>query len=166
MPVQRYSVNQYPIETLLTWIKSDEIAIPEIQRPFIWNAAKVRDFIDSLYRGYPVGYLIAWRNPDVRLKDGTQSAGKRILIDGQHSGHLLRKSIDYFCHLAVAPEAYDDLAKDDSFSSTVYFRAMEWLKNGKDDLYDPSYTDMLRVAFTSKVQTRAPRRPCGSALGT
>ena len=290
MPVQRYSVNQYPIETLLTWIKSDEIAIPEIQRPFIWNAAKVRDFIDSLYRGYPVGYLIAWRNPDVRLKDGTQSAGKRILIDGQqrvmallvallgeqvidrdyqktritiafhpgeerfevanaairrdrawiedisrvfasdarmrqlvdkysesnssvdkyeidermerlrgirnnslglielnsdlevetvtevfirinsqgvplnaadfvmskmaandqHSGHLLRKSIDYFCHLAVAPEAYDDLAKDDSFSSTVYFRAMEWLKNGKDDLYDPSYTDMLRVAFTSK----------------
>ena len=290
MPVQRYSVNQYPIETLLTWIKSNEIAIPEIQRPFIWSAAKVRDFIDSLYRGYPVGYLIAWRNPDVRLKDGTQSAGKRILIDGQqrvmallvaflgeqvidrdykkthitiafhpgeerfevvnaairrdrawiddissvfapdarmrhlvdkysesnpsvdkyeidermerlrsirnnsiglielnsdlevetvtevfirinsqgvplnaadfamskmaandqHNGHLLRKSIDYFCHLAVAPEAYGDLVKDDSFASTDYFRAMEWLKNGKDDLYDPSYTDMLRVAFTSK----------------
>ena len=83
MPVQRYSVNQHPVETLLTWIKSDEIAIPEIQRPFVWNAAKVRDFIDSLYRGYPVGYLIAWRNSDVRLKDGTQSTGKRILIDGQ-----------------------------------------------------------------------------------
>ena len=83
MPVQRYSVNQLPIETLLTWIKSDAIAIPEIQRPFVWDAAKVRDFIDSLYSGYPVGYLIAWQNPDVRLKDGTQSAGKRILIDGQ-----------------------------------------------------------------------------------
>ena len=55
MPVQRYSVNQCPIETLLTWIKSDEIAIPEIQRPFIWNAAKVRDFIDSLYRVIPWG---------------------------------------------------------------------------------------------------------------
>ena len=83
MPVQRYSVNQHPIETILTWIKSEEIAIPEIQRPFVWNAAKVRDFIDSLYNGYPVGYLIAWRNPGVRLKDGTQSTGKRILIDGQ-----------------------------------------------------------------------------------
>ena len=83
MPIQRYSINQHPIEALLTWIKSDEIAIPEIQRPFVWNAAKVRDFIDSLYNGYPVGYLIAWRNPDVRLKDGTQSTGKRILIDGQ-----------------------------------------------------------------------------------
>ena len=36
-----------------------------------------------LYKGYPVGYLIAWRNPTVRLKDGTSAAGKRILIDGQ-----------------------------------------------------------------------------------
>lgn len=83
MAIQRYSINQHPIETLLTWIKSGEIAIPEIQRPFVWNAAKVRDFMDSLYNGYPVGYLIAWRNPDVRLKDGTHSTGKRILIDGQ-----------------------------------------------------------------------------------
>ncbi len=83
MTIQRYSVNQHPVLTLMTWIESDEIAIPEIQRPFVWNAAKVRDFIDSLYFGYPVGYLIAWRNPSVRLKDGSESAGKRILIDGQ-----------------------------------------------------------------------------------
>ena len=40
-------------------------------------------FIDSLYQGYPVGYQVAWRNPSVRLKDGTTSSGKRILIDGQ-----------------------------------------------------------------------------------
>lgn len=39
--------------------------------------------MDSLYRGYPVGYLIAWRNPNIRMKDGTISAGKKILIDGQ-----------------------------------------------------------------------------------
>lgn len=83
MPIQRYSVNQHPIATLLTWIQSEEIAIPEIQRPFVWNAAQVRDFIDSLYSGYPVGYLITWRAPDVRLKNGGNSFGKRILIDGQ-----------------------------------------------------------------------------------
>ena len=35
MPIQRYSVNQHPVETLLTWIKSGEIAIPDIQRPFV-----------------------------------------------------------------------------------------------------------------------------------
>src|SRR6478752_4536442 len=83
MSTQRYSVTPHPIETLLTWVKSGEIAIPEIQRPFVWEATKVRNLLDSLYQGYPVGYLIAWRNPTVRLKDGTHSAGKRILIDGQ-----------------------------------------------------------------------------------
>lgn len=83
MATQRYSVTPHPIETLLTWVKSGEIAIPEIQRPFVWDATKVRNLMDSLYQGYPVGYLIAWRNPSVRLKDGTTSSGKRILIDGQ-----------------------------------------------------------------------------------
>src|SRR5712692_7202411 len=83
MATQRYTVTPHPIETLLTWVKSEEIAIPEIQRPFVWSAVKVRNLLDSLHRGYPVGYLITWRNPDVKLKDGSSSAGKRILIDGQ-----------------------------------------------------------------------------------
>ena len=82
MPTQQYTVVQQHIETLLAWIKSGEIAIPEIQRPFVWSAVKVRDLLDSLYQGYPVGYLIAWRNPNVKLKDGSLSSGKRILIDG------------------------------------------------------------------------------------
>ena len=73
-------------------------------------------------------------------------AMSKMAASEQYGGHLLRKCIDYFCHLAVAPEAYGDLAKDDDFASTDYFRAMEWLKKEKDDLYDPSYTDMLRVA--------------------
>ena len=74
MSTQRYSVTPHPIETLLTWVKSGEIAIPEIQRPFVWESTKVRNLLDSLYQGYPVGYLIAWRNPTVKLKDGTPSA--------------------------------------------------------------------------------------------
>jgi len=80
---QKYAVNQHLLETLLTWVKSEEIAIPEIQRPFVWDSTKVRDLIDSLYQGYPIGYIIAWRNPNVKLKDGTLSEGRKILIDGQ-----------------------------------------------------------------------------------
>jgi hypothetical protein len=90
MATQRYSVTPHPIETLLTWVKSGEIAIPEIQRPFVWGATKVRNLLDFLYQGCPVCSLIAWRNPTVKLKDVN------------------------------------------------------------DDLYDPTYTDMLRVAFTSE----------------
>jgi hypothetical protein len=291
MTTQRYSVTPHPIETILTWIKSGEIAIPEIQRHFVWGATKVRNLFDSLYQGYPVGYLIAWRNPTVKLKDGTHSAGKRILIDGQqrvtalmagllgrevltkdydsvririafhpgeerfevhnpaiakdaawigdvssvfapdaslteltdaytaknpsadrrkvslilerlrkiinnhvglielaedldietvteifirvnsagvelsqadfamskiavnetYGGNMLRKAIDYFCHLAVAPEFISKIKKADAaFAASEFFPKMRWLKDVNDDLYDPTYTDMLRVAFTSE----------------
>ena len=81
--MQKYSVNQHLIETLLSWVNSGEIAIPEIQRPFVWDSSKVRDLMDSLYQGYPIGYVIAWRSPNIRLKDGSLSDGKKILIDGQ-----------------------------------------------------------------------------------
>jgi hypothetical protein len=289
MVSQRYSVTPHPVETILTWVKSGEIAIPEIQRPFVWDAVKVRNLLDSLYQGYPVGYLISWRNPDVKLKDGTTSSGKRILIDGQQrvtalmaallgqkvltkdyksvpiriafnplherfevanpailkdpawipdvatvftpdaslfaltgeyatknhvpgekvshvleklrkitnnylgiidlaedldietvteifirvnasgtplsqadfamskiavnekqGGNLLRKAIDYFCHLAAAPDQWSAIQSDGTFASSEYLPAMHWLTSVNDDLYDPTYTDMLRVAFTSE----------------
>ena len=79
----KYEVNNSSVESILAWIKQGEIAIPEIQRPFVWDASKVRDLIDSLYKGYPVGYIITWKNPDVKLKDGTIATGKKVLIDGQ-----------------------------------------------------------------------------------
>jgi len=291
MKTQKYSVNQHLIETVLAWVKAGEIAIPEIQRPFVWDATKVRDLMDSLYHGYPIGYLIAWRNPNVKLKDGSSAAGKKILIDGQqrvaaltvailgeplinkeyrrvrikiafhpiqekfevlnpaiekdanwiadiseiiagdidllefvkdycsrnkgvnenflfkrvnsltkitgkqlglieldsdldietvteifirinsqgvvlsqadfamskiaanekYDGSTMRKGIDYFCHLAIAPEFYPSIVDvDKDFISTDYFRKMSWLKHEKDDLYDPKYSDLLRVAFTSE----------------
>ena len=80
---QRYQVNQFDVGSILTWVKTDEMAIPEIQRLFVWSKTKVRNLIDSLYKGYPTGYLIVWRNPNVKLKDGSMSSGKKILIDGQ-----------------------------------------------------------------------------------
>ena len=295
MATQRYSVTPHPIDTLLTWVKSGEIAIPEIQRPFVWEATKVRNLLDSLYQGFPVGYLIAWRNPTVKLKDGTSSAGKRILIDGQqrvtalmasllgmevltkdyervririafnplaaddepsfevsnpaiaknplwipdvsklfqtdadlfeqtdsyvarnpeidrnrvgkslqrllkivnnsvglielaedldietvteifirvnsagaelsqadfamskiavnetYGGNTLRKAIEYFCHLAISPDFYSQIEKNDpEFAKSEFLSKMAWLKDVNDDLYDPTYTDMLRVAFTSE----------------
>ncbi len=81
--MSNFEVNSIQINTLLSYIDDGSIAIPEIQRPFVWDATKVRDLIDSLYKGYPVGYIITWKNPDVKLKDGRLSEGRQILIDGQ-----------------------------------------------------------------------------------
>lgn len=293
MQTQKYAVNQYLIESVLAKVREGEIAIPEIQRPFVWDGSQVRDLLDSLYQGYPIGYLIAWRNPDVQLKDGTTSSGKMILIDGQqrvtaltaaiigqqvtnkdyrkvrisiafnpvderfevsnpaivkntawipdvaplitgqtrltkaireymqvnpgadeekveaalsnltdiakkqiglielshdldietvteifirinskgtvlsqadfvmskiaadqkYGGQELRKCIDYFCHMAIAPEFYGQIKEADTeFAETSYFQKMAWLRNENDNLYDPSYNDLLRVAFTKEFE--------------
>jgi len=287
--MQKYQVNQTLIESLLTAVKDGAIAIPEIQRPFVWDSTKVRDLMDSLYQGFPIGYLITWRNPDVRLKDGKMSDGKKILIDGQqrvtaltaailgeyvidktyqrikikiafnpitekfevqnpailkdktwlpniaevingsilkvireylklnpdldeekieasisnlinipkkqiglidlehdldietvteifirinskgvvlsqadfamskiasndtYEGNVLRKAIDYFCHLAIAPDFYKHIIDNDKeFAKTDFFQKMQWLKSENEDIYDPEYTDLIRVAFTSQ----------------
>lgn len=89
----QYVVNNYSVDSIISWINSGEIAIPEMQRPFVWDSTKVRDLIDSLYKGYPVGYIIIWKNPDVKLKDGTFSLGKKIIIDGQQRITALTASI-------------------------------------------------------------------------
>ncbi|WP_262250196.1 GmrSD restriction endonuclease domain-containing protein [Parapedobacter soli] len=289
--MQKYSVNQHLIETILAWVNSGEIAIPEIQRPFVWDSSKVRDLMDSLYQGFPIGYVIAWRNPNIKLKDGSLSEGKKVLIDGQqrvtaltaailgqyvinknyqqvkikiafnpleekfevqnpailkdktwlhditdafsgkvsllklvrdysalnpeidedliensfsrlisivkkpigmielapeldietvteifirinskgvvlsqadfamskiasdteNGGNELRKAIDYFCHLAIAPDFYKHIVDNDKdFAQTDFFQKMSWLKTENEDLYDPSYNDLIRVAFTSQ----------------
>src|SRR3989344_975445 len=293
--MQKYTVNQYFVSNILNWVQEKEIAIPEIQRPFVWDSTKVRDLMDSLYRGYPIGYIIAWKNPDVRLKDGTISNGKKVLIDGQqritalraailgekiitkdykeeriyiafhpvtevfetltpaiqkdkawiqdisklmnkegglfddvnaycdknpdvnrhliekniekllqvknkqvgfieleHSldietvteifirinskgvvlsqadfamskiasydkedgfGVNLRKCIDYFCHLTREPQFYKHISENDhEFSKTIYLSKIAWLKDENDDLYDPDYSDMLRISFTKQFE--------------
>ena len=75
----QFDVNSTSVENIISSIKGGEIAIPEIQRPFVWDASKVRDLMDSLYKGFPVGYIIVWKNPDVRLKDGRISSGNFLI---------------------------------------------------------------------------------------
>lgn len=288
---QKYSVRDLPVGDISSWYRSKEIAIPEIQRPFVWDSTKVRKLLDSLYQGYPIGYLVVWKNPNVKLKDGKISEGKKILIDGQqrvialatsiykqevinkeyrkqriiisfnpqtekfevlnpaiqkdaawiqdigpiikgetritkaiadycgknpsadrekiedsleklkeittrpigvielkhdldietvteifvrinsegvplnqadfamskiaanetYNGPTLRKAIDYFCHLIRAPEFFSSIKEvDKEFSETEFFQKISWLKDENEDLYDPGYSDLLRVAFTSE----------------
>src|SRR3989344_142146 len=91
--MQKYSVNQHQISNILSWVQTGAIAVPEIQRPFVWEKTKIRDLIDSLYNGYPVGYIIVWQNPSARLRDGREALGKKILIDGQQRITALNAAI-------------------------------------------------------------------------
>lgn len=79
----------YDLDGLLQYIDLGDIALPDIQRPFVWSNAKVRDLFDSMYRGFPVGYFLFWENGnETGVKQiGTGSKqhkqAARLIVDGQ-----------------------------------------------------------------------------------
>ena len=307
---EKYNASNIALEQILNFIKSGEIAIPEIQRPFVWKPRQVRDLIDSLFTGYPTGYLIISQSPSMKLKDGTLSEGKKIMIDGQqrvtalmtaimglevinanfekkrikiafnpiadlendeelfkvqdnavlrdrcwiadiaevfnptfdlwqfvndycvansgingselnkilmqlmdiknrqigvitldkeltidevteifirinsqgaklnqadfamskiaastkYGGNMLRKAIDYFSHLAVQPEWYTEMCRDNEFMNSLFASKLKWLKDDREDIFDPDYNDILRIAFMYKFG-RAKMKDLVSLLG-
>lgn len=83
-----YKDTGYPLQYLMEQVKHGHIALPDIQRPFVWKAAKVRDLLDSMYRGYPVGTLMLW---ETGAQVGTRQVGggesdtvaRALIVDGQ-----------------------------------------------------------------------------------
>src|SRR3954466_3934186 len=79
----------YPLPKLMEDIDMGVIGLPEIQRPFVWKTSQVRDLFDSMYRGFPVGYLLFWANDNVKgVKTiGTEKkqhpAPRLLIVDGQ-----------------------------------------------------------------------------------
>lgn len=91
--MDNYKITQYSVNNILGFVESGQIAIPEIQRPFVWKEKEVKDLIDSLYEGYPIGYLIVWQNSKVRIKGFGKGGTKKILIDGQQRVTALMASL-------------------------------------------------------------------------
>lgn len=78
----------YSLSKLIQDIEMGEIGLPDIQRPFVWPNAKVRDLFDSMYKGFPVGYLLFWANglPDGHRQigaDAKQKVPRLLIVDGQ-----------------------------------------------------------------------------------
>ncbi|GEK90720.1 DUF262 domain-containing protein [Alkalibacterium kapii] len=128
-----YNVNNTTVNSLLSLIDEKRIAIPEIQRPFVWKSAKVRDLLDSLYNDYPVGYIITWRNPDARLKNGELSEGKTILIDGQQRVTALmtaisgQKVVDKKYNKKKIPIAFDPINEIFEVSNPAIRKDKHWI---------------------------------------
>lgn len=83
-----YKTTAYTLSHLLREIEAGKLALPDIQRPFVWKPAQVRDLFDSLYRGFPVGTLMLWETgAEVGTKQvgggATDTVPKLLIIDGQ-----------------------------------------------------------------------------------
>lgn len=77
----------YDLGSLVKYIELGEIGLPDIQRPFVWKNVKVRKLFDSMYRGYPVGYLLLWQNGQADDRaigtDSKQKPPRLVIVDGQ-----------------------------------------------------------------------------------
>jgi hypothetical protein len=158
----KYTVTQYSVSSILGYIEAGDIAIPEIQRPFVWKGRQVRDLVDSLYNGYPTGYLIIWQNPDVKLKDGSSAVGKKVLIDGQQRITALMTAIAGHKILTESYEArtiriaFNPLAKDDEERFAVTTPAHE-----NSTFWIPDISEVFQADFDSYtfVDAYAQRNP-------
>ena len=63
---------------LLTDVKNGRIGLPDLQRPFVWKDAKIRDLLDSMLKGYPIGYIMLWASP-INYSNAAQ-LGNRVLL--------------------------------------------------------------------------------------
>jgi uncharacterized protein with ParB-like and HNH nuclease domain len=78
----------YTLSAILEDIDMGELGLPDIQRPFVWKNTKVWDLFDSMYRGFPVGYLLFWVNAATEEHrtigiGGKQKAPRLLIVDGQ-----------------------------------------------------------------------------------
>jgi len=88
---QVFKTTNYTIGRLMDDIEIGDIALPDIQRPFIWykKISKVRDLFDSIYRGYPIGYLLFWENANrsdyknIGFDEKKRKIPQLLIIDGQ-----------------------------------------------------------------------------------
>lgn len=97
----------YSLSKLIQDIEMGEIGLPDIQRPFVWTPAKVRDLFDSMYKGFPVGYFLFWANG---LANGSRQIGtgskqkvpRLLIVDGQ------QRLTSLYAVLQGAPVVRDD----------------------------------------------------------
>lgn len=103
------------VGNILKDVRSGKIGLPDLQRPFVWKNDKVRDLLDSMLRGYPIGYIMLWESPaeeagkteTIGANDKSYSSPKELVIDGQQRLTALLASF------------YGIPVKDKSFSERV-----------------------------------------------
>ena len=80
-----------PVGKLVSDVIEGRVGLPDLRRPFVWKDSDVRDLLDSMLRGYPIGYCVLWEAPDdqegkkssIGLNEKNYETPKELVIDGQ-----------------------------------------------------------------------------------
>lgn len=140
------------LEQLFGYIDMGDLGLPDIQRPFVWRDAKVRDLFDSLYKGFPIGSYLLWRNTangrthQIGEKEHGHKDPNLLIIDGQQR---LTALYSVFRGVAVKDESYEDRIMTIAFNPvTEEFRVADATTQRNHEFIN-NITDLF-----SKVSTR------------
>ena len=130
------------VEDLLREVELGKIGLPDLQRPFVWSDSKVRDLLDSMLKGYPVGYIMLWSSPDeygnakhIGDNEKTYKEPDDLVIDGQQRLTALLAALH---GTKVRDKNYKDRAIRISFNplsrefavwTQAYERNTEWISS-------------------------------------
>jgi hypothetical protein len=166
MGEQLFKQVNYNLTSLIEFIELGQIGLPDIQRPFVWPNTKVRDLFDSMYRGYPVGYLLFWQNGFEGHQQKTigdqhkQKFPNLLIVDGQQR---LTSLFAVVKGVPVIRENYNSESIEIAFNPAVerfevadaairkdsaYIPNISVLWNGQVDLFDLVDSYLQRLAST------------------
>jgi len=158
----------YDLSGLLHYIEIGDIALPDIQRPFVWSNAKVRDLFDSMYRGFPVGYFLFWENvaggitKQIGVGSKQHNIARLLIVDGQQR---LTSLFAVFRGRKVLDEDYKERQievgfrpRDGKFevADAAIRRDPEWIANISDLWASQSSSRKLINDFIAKLAVKAP----------
>ena len=132
----------YRLDALLADIETGELGLPDLQRPFVWQNIKVRDLLDSMLRGYPIGYLMLWDAPDdinrekqIGVEQHTIKAPKQLIIDGQQRLTSLyavmygKEVLDSRFQKKTVSIAFNPLKREFEVTSAAHRKSAEWISD-------------------------------------
>lgn len=161
----------YDLSGLLHYIEIGDIALPDIQRPFVWSNAKVRDLFDSMYRGFPVGYFLFWENvtggatKQIGVGSKQHTIARLLIVDGQQR---LTSLFAVFRGRKVLDEDYKERQIEVAFrprtgkfevADAAIRRDPEWIANISDLWASRSSSRKLVNDFIEKLVEKAPLSP-------
>lgn len=155
----------WTVQELVNGVGSGTVRLPDIQRPFVWSNSKVRDLIDSMYRGYPVGELMFWAN---RRSEHTRSIGDDSktqdttmqVVDGQQrltSLYAVVKGLpvwrdDYSRELIRI--SFNPLTERFEVATPAFERSPEWMSDITEAFSDPIRARREYLARLDQAQDR------------
>lgn len=158
----------YDLSGLLHYIDIGDIGLPDIQRPFVWSNAKVRDLFDSMYRGFPVGYLLFWENgagngsKQIGVGNKQHTVASRLIVDGQQR---LTSLFAVFRGHKVLDENYDERQIEVAFrprdgkfevADAAIRRDPEWIANISNIWASGKPSYQMVKGFLKQLETKGP----------